>query len=165
MPFLEFKHNGDLLNLEDLAEEYPYKQTQALVLAIDEAEVWLALAQKMIGTGHQATQLAEIEQWLQDCAEALEAFSDELDDEDVARCRLSADHELYELLDELIDNRPNDLVELDVDDEALDGAVNRMSEFWVTQVFHRVRDVLTVASGDGEPLAIISRHQRRLAGR
>lgn len=164
MPFLEFKSDRDLINLEDLAEEYPYKQTQALILAMDEAEAWLALAQKMIGTGHQATQLAEIEQWLQDCAEALDAFSDELDEEDVAQCRLSADHELYDLLDELIANCPNEFIELDVNDAALDGAVDRMSEFWVRQVSHRVRDVLRVASGDGEPLGIISRHQRRLTG-
>lgn len=164
MPFLEFKYDRDLINLEDLANEYPYKQTQALILAIDEAEVWLALAQKMIGRGHQATQLADIEQWLQDCAEALDAFSDELDDEDVAQCRLSADHELYDLLDELIANCPNELIELHVDDAALDGAVDGMSGFWVQQVLHRVRDVLAVASGNGEPLAILSWHQRRLAG-
>lgn len=159
-----FTAPGTASNLADLADDYSLKQTQALMLAIEEAINWLALARTMFGTpAHEC--LAAYSTWLDEVEESLDSLMAEIDeDDDLAACRQSADDPWYDIVDELLANFPQDEIQFDSDEwgnyEELRGALERMATFWVEQLRRRVVAVLNVMSGDCEVLAMLSHYKR-----
>ena len=90
---LVFFVDGLLTPPEDLAEEFLYRQTQALIITLDEIEAWVEQAKICFGTVRLPCMDAHRE-WLDlvlnhtlDMRDALE----EDEDEDLIACRLTAD--------------------------------------------------------------------------
>jgi hypothetical protein len=159
-----FTAAGEGSQLDELAEAYPLKQTQALVLAIEEVFGWATKARKMYGDPAPAC-LQEHSNWLDRVEELLEELEDAIDDEgdDLARCRQSADDPWYDAVDELLGNFPEDNIEFEADElgeyDDLRGAVERLTSFWLDNVRRHLRTVLSVMSGDGEVLAMLARYR------
>lgn len=152
-----FTCDSQLVDLDELAEEHPSKQTQALLLAIDEARAWIAMAREMIGVPPPKC-LAEHEDWLRDASAVLEGIEEDIDDdEDLAQCRQCADDPSYAALDELLDQYPDSELELQVADHNLREAVERLSDFWLENTRKLLVRVQSITSGDGEILRMLSR--------
>jgi hypothetical protein len=155
---------GSGSDLADLAEDYPLLQTQALVLSIEEALSWLTLSRSMFGVpAHDC--LTAYSAWLDQVEETLESLMAEIDeDDDLARCRQSADDPWYDSLDDLLENFPEEEIQFGADNleeyEELRSAFERMATFWAEQLRRRVVAVLNQMSGDGEVLAILSHYKR-----
>lgn len=159
-----FTAAGSGSDLDELAEDYPLLQTQALVLSIEEAISWVTLARTMFGTpAHEC--LAAFSGWLDEVAETLDSLLAAIDeDDDLATCRQSADDPWYDSLDELLEDFPEDEIQFATaelgEDEELRGAIERMATFWVEQLRRRVIVVLNAMSGDCEVLAMLSHYKR-----
>jgi hypothetical protein len=159
-----FTAPGENIDLTELAEEYPLKQTQALILAIDETSAWAAEASEMFGTPDSGA-LVDYAEWIVEVEDLLENLRDAIDDDkDLMKCRLRGDDEWYEAVDETLSRMPNDNIEFAIEQEeaeqALLDALNRMTGFWIEQVQKRLVTVLQLMSGDGEVLSIVARYQR-----
>lgn len=88
---LVFFVDGPLTPPEALAEEFPYRQTQALIITLDEIEAWVEQAKTCFGTLRLSCMDTHRE-WLDlvqnhtlDMRDAL----DEIEDEDLIACRLT----------------------------------------------------------------------------
>ncbi|WP_153111588.1 hypothetical protein [Propionivibrio limicola] len=149
---------------DDLAEDYPFRQTQALLMVIGEADAWINCACQHIGQTPPAC-LASVVQWLARAEDFLGDITEEIEDgnEDVSLGRLSADDDLYDLLDEIITGKPEwDCWDEDDDslpDEATYNTLISLVEFWIDNVETHLIRVQQHFIGDGEVLGILSRQQ------
>ncbi len=155
---------GSVSDLAEIAENYPLKQTQALVLSIEETLGWLALARSMFGTPAPEC-LGAYSDWLGQVEETLESLVDEIDgDDDLALCRQSADDPWYDSVDELLESFAEIEIEAGADDGGEYGelciVLARMAHFWLEQLRYRVAAVLKMMSGDGEVLAILAHYKQ-----
>lgn len=157
-----FTAPGTMTRAEDL-DQNSLPQTEGLVLCVEDSLDWLALTRGMFGEEPPAC-LANQAEWTDRAARFLEALLDEVDDDqELARCRKSADDPWYDGLDELLDNFPDNETKFDADAggdfEALRSAVCRLTTFWLTNVRTRLVNIQAVISGDGEVLATLKRHK------
>jgi hypothetical protein len=162
-----FTAAGEGSQLDELAEAYPLKQTQALVLAIEEVFAWVAKARKMYGDPAPEC-LQEHSNWLDRVEKLLEELEDAIDDEGdesdaLASCRQRADDPWYDAVDEVLGSFPEDNIEFEADAlgdyDDLRRAVERLTEFWLENVRRHLRTVLSVMSGDGEVLGMLARYR------
>ena len=166
-----FRRHGYMVPLELLAEHYPLKQTQALVLAIEETDHWIALGQEMLGDPAPPC-LQDYSDWLVRAAEFLEELRGEIDQEsdeedpehnDLVTCRQTADDLWYDELDEVIAAFPEDEIELETaegeDNEDLRDAIERMATFWIDNVRKRLIEIQSAMSGDGDVLGMLRHYQ------
>ena len=149
-----FRASGSGSDISELASEYPLKQTQALILAIEETRDWVLRSQKMIGDRPPEC-LKERSEWLEQVATSLQNLEDAMDeDDDLAACRLGADDPWYDAIIELCEACPDDWGS----DGALHEAVERMSRFWITNVRHHLQVISSLMSGDGEVIAMLGEY-------
>ena len=159
---LVFFVDGPLTPPEALAEEFPYRQTQALIITLNEIETWVEQAKICFGTVRLPCMDAHRE-WLDlvlnhtlDMRDALE----EDKEEDLIGCRLTADDPLVEALltvlgncphrDEIIENQRN---------EAVGETLVSLTSFWIQHLQMLLKRLLSTVTGDGEVLAIIHRQE------
>lgn len=145
---------GSGSDLNDLVSEYPLKQTQALILAIEEARDWVLRSEKMFGDRPPEC-LKERSDWLKEVEVLLQSLEEAIDEEDdLEACNLSADDPWYDAIVELGDVCPDDWG----CDGALHEAVERMSRFWITNVRHHLRVISSLMSGNGEVFSILKKY-------
>jgi hypothetical protein len=166
-----FRRHGYMVSLELLEKHYPLKQTQALVLAIEETDHWIALGQEMLGDPAPvclklyADWLARAAYFMEDLREEIGKNPDGEDPEhnDLVACRLTADDLWYDELDEMISSTPEDKVEFESvggeDYENFRDAVERMASFWIDNVRRRLIEIQSVMSGEGDVLAMLRQYQ------
>jgi hypothetical protein len=166
-----FRRHGYMVPLELLAEHYPLKQTQALVLAIEETDHWIALGQQMLGDPAPPC-LQNYSEWLVRAADFLDellgAINQETGDEDpenksLVTCGQTAGNLWYDELDEVIAAFPKDGIELKAaegeDNEDLRDAVERMATFWIENVHRRLVEIKSVMSGSRDVLWMLREYQ------
>jgi len=159
-----FTASGNCSKLSEMADEYPNKQTQALILSIEEALDWTSLARKMFNDPPPEC-LNEYTKWLDQVEDLLEDLQAEIDeDADLAECRQRADEPWYDSVDELLRACPEDEIEFETDKmggdyEDLRSAFERMVVFWIKNVRQRIVSVQDIMSGDGERLAMLKKYQ------
>lgn len=150
-----FRAPGSGSDLSELASEYPLKQTQALILAIEETRDWVSRSHKLLGDQPPEC-LRERSGWLERVEVALQNLEDAIDeDDDLEACRLGADDPWYDAISGLCDACPDDWGS----DGALHEAVERMSLFWIDNVRHHLRGVGSLMSGDGEVIAMLQKYR------
>lgn len=158
---LVFFVDGPLTLPEALAEEFPYRQTQALIITLDKIEAWVEQAKICFGTSRLQCMDAHRE-WLDlvlnhtlDMRDALEEK-----DEDLIACRLSADDPLVEALLTVLDNRPDgDEITENQRNEAVGETLVSLTSFWIQHLQMLLKRLLSTVTGDGEVLAIIHRQE------
>ena len=149
-----FSAPGSGSDLNELNSIYPWKQTQALILAIEETRDWALRSRKMFGD-HPPECLKERSDWVKRVELSLEGLEDAIEEEDdLEPCRLCADDAWYDAISELCDACPDDRGS----DGALHEAVERMSLFWITNVRHHLQTTISLMSGDGEVRAILEKY-------
>ena len=149
-----FSAPGSGSDLNELSSIYPRKQTQALVLAIEETRDWALRSRKMFGDQPPEC-LKERAEWLEQVVVTLQNLEEAIDeDDDLEACKLRADDAWYDQISELCDDCPDDRGS----NGALHEAVERMSRFWITNVRHHLLTTISVMSGDGEVLAILKKY-------
>lgn len=159
---LVFFVDGPLTPPEALAEEFPFRQTQVLIITLDEIEAWVEQAKTCFGTARVRCMDAHRE-WLDlvlnhtlDMRYAL----DEEEDEKLIACRLTADDPLIEALLTVLDNCPDGD---EITENQRNGAVGEtlvsLTSFWVKHIQMLLKRLLSIATGDGEVLAIIHRQE------
>ena len=149
-------------NADELAETFPYKQSQALVIILNEANTWLGEAMDRFGNS-KVKGLAAHCKWLV----AVEAYVDLLweaindDDEiDVLTCRLSADDALYDDLDSLINDCPSDdEITSTVQNRAMAEVLVSLTGFWIDNIRRLLVSLLSQISNDGETLSVLGRQK------
>ena len=145
-----------------LAEEFLYRQTQALIITLDEVEAWVEQAKMCFGTVYIRCLVAHRE-WLDlvlnhtlDMRDAL----DEEEDEGLIACRLTADDPLVEALLTVLDNCPDgDEITENQRNEAVGEALVSLTSFWVHHIQMLLQRLLSIVTGDGEVLAVIRRQE------
>jgi hypothetical protein len=160
-----------MVGLELLEKHYPLKQTQALVLAVEETDHWIALGQEMLGDPAPPC-LQDYSDWLVRAADFLDellgAINQETGDEDpendsLVTCGQTVGNLWYDELDEVIAVFPKDEIELKAaegeDNEDLRDAVERMATFWIDNVRKRLIEIQSVMSGDGDVLGMLRKYQ------
>ena len=165
--------DGPLNPAEFLAEEFPLRQTQALLITLDEVEAWLTEANNYFGPRHVPHRrrrlpphpcLESHRDWL-DMAQNYvfdlrDALEQEDDGGDLMKCRLTADDPLIEALETVLDNCPGDD---EIRDEHLKAPVAEtliaLTSFWIDRICQLLKRLLALAMGDGEVLAILNRQK------
>jgi hypothetical protein len=160
-----------MVGLELLEKHYPLKQTQALVLAVEETDHWIALGQEMLGDPAPLC-LQDYSDWLVRAADFLDellgAINQETGDEDpennnLVTCCQTAGNLWYDVLGEVIAAFPEDEIELEVAEgegnEDLRDAVERMATFWIDNVRKRLIEIQSVMSGEGDVLGMLRQYQ------
>lgn len=159
---LVFFVDGPLTPPEALAEEFPYRQTQALIITLDEIEAWVEQAKTCLGTVRLSCMDTHRE-WLDlvlnhtlDMRDAL----DEDEDEDLIACRLTADDPLVEALLTVLDNCPDgDEITENQRNEAVGETLVSLTSFWIQHIQMLLKRLLSAVTGDAEVLAIIHRQE------
>ena len=162
MQHLVFFVDGPLTPPEAVAEEFPYRQTQALIITLDEIEAWVEQAKICFGTAHLPCMDAHRE-WLDqvlnhtlDMRDAL----DEEEDEDLIACRLTAEDPLVEALLTVLDNCPDgEEITEHQRNEAVGETLVSLTSFWIQHLQMLLKRLLSTVTGDGEVLAIIHRQE------
>ncbi len=142
--------------------EFPYRQTQALIITLDEIEAWVEQAKICFGTAHLPCMDAHRE-WLDqvlnhtlDMRDAL----DEEEDEDLIACRLTAEDPLVEALLTVLDNCPDgEEITEHQRNEAVGETLVSLTSFWIQHLQMLLKRLLSTVTGDGEVLAIIHRQE------
>lgn len=142
--------------------EYPLRQTQALLLTVDELSAWADQARVAIGTSDMSA-LSGYRDWLdmiENLIEDLWFAVEEEPDERLITCRLSADDPLIEQIDTVLDNLPSleDICD-QIRGKAMGDTLSSLLGFWIQQVEDRLRRLSAIAVGDGEVLAILKRQE------
>lgn len=157
---LVFCVDGLLTPVSFYEAEYPLRQTQALLLTVDELSAWVDQARLAVGTsdlpalGSYRDWLAMIENLIEDLWFAVE----EEPDERLIACRLSADDPLIEQIDTVLDNLPSlEDIRDQIRGKAMGDTLTSLLGFWIQQVEDRIRRLSAIAIGDGEVLAILKR--------
>lgn len=160
---LLFETGLEIRDLEALASEYPFKQTQALILAMDETTAWIEMAQKMIGSPAPGC-LEEHAKWLEFAATTVQELYENLEnevDEDLTRCNQKADDEDYDALEEVLIAYPDYGIDPDEGfEEGLVVAFDRMLAFWLENTRNHLARVQSVMSGAEDVMAILSRQKK-----
>lgn len=160
---LVFRSACALVLPEDYAEDFPYRQTRAVLVTLDELEAWLQQAKTCFGSAplplldRHRQWLAAVEEHLEDIRDALEDDEDE-ENGALVGCRLSADDPWVESLETLLDNCPDEsVIEVQQADAALAATINSLTEFWIEQIARLLRQELSLITGDGEVLSLLKR--------
>ena len=159
---LVFMTDSELITAEALAENFPFGQTQALLMTLEEISAWAEQARTSFGETKVRVLEAHFD-WL-DMVENLVADTwsaiEDDEDQDVVRCQLVADDPLVEAMEVVLDNCPSvdDVID-GMRDKAVGAALASLADFWVEQLRLRVIRLQSVAMGDGEVLAILKRQQ------
>lgn len=170
---LIFFVDGPLTPAEFLAEKFPLRQTQALLITLDELEAWLTEAKNHFGPRHVPHKrrgmpphpcLDSHRCWLdmvQNFAlDMRDAFEQDEEDSDLLKCRLTADDPLIEELETVLDYCPGDD---EIRDEHLKAPVAEtliaLTSFWIDRICQLLKRLLALAIGDGEVLAILNRQK------
>lgn len=159
---LVFFVDGPLTPPDALADEFPFRQTQALIITLDEIEAWVEQAKICFGTVRLSCMDAHRE-WLDlvlnltlDMRDAL----DEDEDKDLIACRLTADDPLFEALLTVFDNCPDgDEITENQRNEAVGETLVSLTSFWIQHLQMLLKRLLSTVTGDGEVLAIIHRQE------
>jgi hypothetical protein len=159
---LVFFVDGPLTSPEALTEEFPYRQTQALIITLDEIEAWIEQAKICFCTVRLPCMDAHRE-WLDlvlnhtlDMRDAL----NEEEDKDLIACRLTADDPLVEALLTVLDNCPDrDEITERQRSEAVGETLASLTSFWIQHIQMLLIRLLSTVTGDGEVLAIIHRQE------
>ena len=160
-----------MIGLELLEKHYPLKQTQALVLAVEETDHWIALGQEMLGDPAPAC-LKAYSDWLVRAAYFMEDLREEIDKktdredpehDNLVACRLAVDDLWYDELDEVISDTPENKVGFETaggdDYDDLRDAVERMAKFWIGNVLRRLIEIQSVISGERDALGMLRQYQ------
>lgn len=159
---LVFFVDGPLTPAAALAEEFPFRQTQALIMTLDEIEPWVEQAKACFGSSRVPC-LDTHREWLDlvlnytfDVRDAL----DEGEDKELIACRLAADDWPVEALLTVLDNCPtaDDITE-NQRNEAMGETLVSLTGFWIEHIRQLLQRLLSIAIGDGEVLAILHRQQ------
>jgi hypothetical protein len=166
-----FVIEGELSEVELYSEDFPLKQTQALLITLDEIDVWVSHAKDHFG-GDSLRSLAEHKNWLSIVENYVLEVRDVLDygydgDEDddielrrVIACRLNADDPLVESLEAVFSDFPDDD---DISEHQKGKAVAQtlisLTRFWMDQIHQLLQRLLSIITGDGEVMTILKRHE------
>jgi len=159
---LVFFVDGPLTPAEVLAEEFPFRQTQALIMTLDEIEAWVEQAKECFGPSRVPC-LDSHREWLDlvlnytlDVRDALE----EGEEKKIIACRLSADDWPVEALLTVLDNCPtgDDITE-NQRNEAMGDTLVSLTGFWIEHIRQLLKRLLSQVIGDGEELAILHRQE------
>lgn len=157
---LVFFVDGPLTPPDALAEEFPFRQTQALIITLDEIEAWAEQAKVCFGTVRLPCMDAHRE-WLdlvQNHTLDMRDAIDEEEGEDLIACRLTADDPLVEALLTVLDNCPDgDEITENQRNEAVGETLLSLTNFWIQHIQTLLKRLLSTVTGDGEVLAIIHR--------
>lgn len=159
---LVFFADGPLTPAEALAEEFPFRQTQALIMTLDEIEAWVEQAKVCFGSARVPC-LDTHREWLDlvlnytlDVRDAL----DEGEEKEIIACRLSADDWPVESLLTVLDNCPSgDDITENQRNEAIGETLVSLTGFWIERIRQLLKRFLNIAMGDGEVLAILHRQE------
>ena len=160
---LVFMTDRALVSSDTFADEYPLRQTQALLVTLEEISAWAEQMRMALGETRVRALEAHFD-WL-DMVENLveDTWSAIEDDEDqgVINCQLVADDPLVEEIEMVLDNCPSadDVIE-GTRNKALGAALASLADFWVEQLRSNIVRMQSVVMGDGEVLAILKRQQR-----
>lgn len=159
---LVFWVDGLLPPAEAFAEDYPLRQTQALLLTLSELSAWLDQARMSFG-GARIPSLDTHHDWfdmVENLVDDVWAAVEDEQDHDVISCHLAADDLLIEELDTVLDNlpSPDDILE-NLRSEALGDVLRSLTSFWVEQLRLRLVRLQSQLMGDGEVLAVLNRQE------
>lgn len=158
---LVFFREGAFSRADELALEFPLRQTQALIMLLDEIEAWVDLAKTCFGetcllcmeTHYEW--LMMVENHVLDVRDALEEG-----DEGLIACRLTADDLVLEALLTVLDNCPDDDDIRDLmKDSVIAQTLESLTDFWIVHIRQLLSRLLAHASGDGEVLAMLKRQK------
>jgi len=170
---LVFFVDGPLTPAAFLAEEFPLLQTQALLITLDELEAWIDEAKNRLGPAHVPKKrrglpptpcLENYRDWL-DLAQNYvldmrDAFEEDEDGGELLKCRLTADDPLIDALETVLDNCPSeDEIRESYQDTAVAETLLSLTGFWIERICQLFKRLLSLAMGDGEPLAILKRQK------
>lgn len=158
---LVFFIDAPLSEAEELEEDFHYKPTQALYMLLEEIEAWVDQAQACFGIA-PARCLDSHHEWLNAIQNFLESIYEALEDEepDVMKCQLSADDDLYDALDTLLDSCPaDDRIIEELRDKKVAQALVGLSGFWINHLTSLLKRLKSFMSNDGEVLAMLSRQK------
>lgn len=170
---LVFFSDGILAPPEFFEEDFPLRQTQALLMTLDELEAWVDEAKRRFGKvdlppkrrgSHPRPRLSVHREWLdmvENCVmDMREAINDDDGNEDLLTCRLSADDNLTEMLETVLDQCPSGDDVLDEESNlALVEILSSLSSFWIDHIACLLKRLLAQVTGDGEVLAIHKRQE------
>lgn len=159
---LVFCVDGLLTPVSYYEAEYPLRQTQALLLTLDELSAWLDQARSSLGSG-EFSALSGYRDWLdliENLIEDLWFAVEEEPNQALLACCLSADDPFIEQIETVLDNIPSseDLRE-QIRGKALADTLASLLGFWITQLSARLNRLLSIATGDGEVLAVLQRQE------
>lgn len=153
-----------LVPAEKLEDDFPYLQTQALMMLINEIEAWSHEAQAAIGDDH-CRHVVDHWQWFGNVDNYLFSLVEEIQsgDPDVARCQLTADHDFYNSIDLLLDFPPTaEDVAMLMRDKIVARTLASLLSFWTENICHKLRELQAHLSGDGEVLQRLTRQKTLL---
>lgn len=166
-----FFTDGALAQAKCYSNDFPLKQTQSLLLALDEIEAWVIHAQKHFGDEslpsldeHKAW-LSMVENHVLDVRYVLDGGDDSDEDDDLysqrtIACRLNADDSLVESLETVIHFCPDTDAILDKKiSKPLANTLASLTNFWIDQIHDLLTRLLAIITGDGEVLAILKRQE------
>jgi hypothetical protein len=160
---LIFETGSKIRDIEVLAAEFPFKQTQALILAMDEATAWIEMAQEMIGAPAPDC-LEKHAKWLEFALTTIQELDENLEDEvddDLTRCNQRADDEYFDAIGEVLMAYPDYGIDPDeCFEEGLADAFDRMLVFWLDHTRNHLARVQGVMSGAEDVMAMLSRQKK-----
>jgi len=156
---LTIDNGGSKKELEELAESYPKKQTQVLVLTIDDALRWVEFSLEMLGEPSPEF-LRDNCKWLHDVEQFLTQMRDEADsDEELSACRQGADDGWYGEMESLREQFPG-YEDGPNNRGAVRRAVERLAELCIENVLRRLGAVQLAMMGDLDILATLERYSK-----
>lgn len=166
-----FGIEGELADVELYSEDFPLKQTQALLITLDDIEAWVSHAKDHFGSdslrslAKHKNWLSIVENYVLEVRDVLDYGYDDDEDDDielrrVIRCRLNADDPLVESLEAVFSDFPDDD---DISEHQKGKAVAQtlisLTRFWMDQIYQLLQRMLSIITGDGEVLTILKRHE------
>lgn len=166
-----FFTEGALAPAAFYAQGFPLKQTQSLLMTLDEIDAWVVHAKKHFGNESLAS-LNDHKEWLDmvenhtmDIRYVIEEGNDSNEEAYLERkraiaCILSAEDILVESLESVIDNRPhNDAILNEQRSKALAQTLASLTSFWIDQIHLLLKRLLSIITGDSEVVAILKRQE------
>ena len=134
-------------DISDLKDKYPIKNTQALILLIEEALRWISRAHNLFGSSPPTCLKARLN-WLAKVEKTLKKFEIAIEEgKYLAGPDLGADVAWCKTIDKLLNAFPED----ELGDEGdLYEVIDNLSSFWLDNIYSKLNNTRSVMSGDAD---------------